>query len=143
MTALSRHKGASFERLVARHLLDLTGLKFRRQLRQYQDREHGDLVTDDGKFAFLIECKISSTNSFREAWREQATTAATRTAQWPAIVFRLAAGPIRVTLSMEAISAAYGALAEKPQVYSHWTEIDLDGLAYLAREISAREVSHG
>jgi hypothetical protein len=46
----SRTKGASFEREVAKLLLLELGITFKRDLRQYQEADHGDLIPDDPAF---------------------------------------------------------------------------------------------
>jgi hypothetical protein len=79
----SRTKGAQFEREVAKLLLLELGITFKRDLRQYQEADHGDLIPDDPAFPFELELKryahgpISGTDK----WWQQVTTAAAQDGQ--------------------------------------------------------------
>jgi hypothetical protein len=91
MTINSRNKGASFEREIAQMLEAELGLQFKRDLRQYQAADYGDLITDD-QFPFLIECKRYAKGSgMKEAWWDQAGRAAFRTDQWPCVIYKYSA----------------------------------------------------
>lgn len=136
MGTLSRTKGAQYEREIARELQALTGITFRRNLTQYQQSDRDDLTPDDPAWPFSLELKrAASLNGMLPTWRKQATIAAKRLDLFPAVVFRLDKGRTRVSVPMEAIGAAFGGA---PGDCALWIETDLDGLAYLAREIMAR-----
>jgi hypothetical protein len=53
MSKLSRTRGASYEREVANEIFDVLGIRIKRNLKQYQDKDEGDLILGD----YLIECK--------------------------------------------------------------------------------------
>lgn len=53
MSKLSRQRGATYEREVANEIFDVLGVRIRRNLKQYQVKDEGDLIL--GKY--LIECK--------------------------------------------------------------------------------------
>jgi hypothetical protein len=57
----SRTKGAQFEREVAKLLLLELGITFKRDLRQYQEADHGDLIPDDPAFPFELSSSATPT----------------------------------------------------------------------------------
>ena len=135
MSANSRQKGAAFERAIARQLHDETGITFKRDLRQYQEQDHGDLVPSDDAWPFLIECKAYATGAdMRPAWWEQAATAAAKTGAHPAVIYKFNNRPPRARIAMGAIAEAHGGTPDAPG----WVETDIAGLAYVALEIMAR-----
>jgi len=135
MTAKSRDKGAAFELEIAKALHALTGITFRRNLTQWQQRDRCDLLPDDPAWPFSIECKrAAELNGMLGTWQAQAATAAKREDLFPVVVFRLDKARTRVSVPMEAIGAAFGGA---PGDCDLWVETDLDGLAYLARELMA------
>ena len=52
-----RAKGAAFERQIAGMLFDELGIKFKRNLEQYQMKNLADLTSSDASFPFLLELK--------------------------------------------------------------------------------------
>ncbi|ARC90374.1 hypothetical protein [Rhodovulum sp. MB263] len=132
----NRAKGAELEREVAAALFDLTGIAFRRNLRQCQESGWSDLVTDDPAWPFSIECKRRSAGTgCADDWRAQAAASARKAGQLPVVVYRFDRRPIRCALPLGAIRAAFGDRGAAPP--EEWVECSLDGLAYLAREIMA------
>jgi Holliday junction resolvase len=121
----SRTKGAQFEREVAKLLLLELGINFKRDLRQYQEADHGDLIPDDPGFPFELELKryahgpISGT----EKWWKQVTTAAAKTGKRPALIYRYDRQPIRVVVELHGIRC----------------NISFEDFSYLTREIMADE----
>ena len=99
----SRTKGASFEREVAKLLLLELHITFKRDLRQYQEADHGDLIPDDPAFPFELELKryahgpISGTDK----WWQQVTTAANKTGKRPALIYKYDRQPIRVVVELQ------------------------------------------
>ena len=53
MAKISRVRGATYEREVANEIFDSLGVRIKRNLKQYQQRDEGDLILGD----YLIECK--------------------------------------------------------------------------------------
>ncbi len=131
--AASRRKGAAFERSIAKELFDLTGITFRRDLDQYRAKDRGDLLPDDDDWPFLIEAKSRASGGFQQAWWEQAKKAAMSAGKKPVVIWKINNKPIlcRIQLrtAMECISRGRWS-AEDP----HMIDINLAGLAYLARE---------
>lgn len=136
--ANSRQKGATFERDVCRALSLELGCQFKRNLDQYQERDLGDVTCDDPAFPFLIECKAyASGTDCRAIWWRQACTAAAKANKIPAVVYKFNHHPIRVRVGIDTITRAHGQTA----VTDKDADITLAGLAYLAREIIARETA--
>lgn len=124
----SRNKGASFERQVALELNLMTGVRFQRDLEQTRAADHGDLTADDPAWPFLIECKrYASGHGCKLEWQAQAGKAAAAQGKLPAVVFKFDRLPIRVSVPFIVFGHDRAA----------WAEINLDDLAYLAREIMA------
>ena len=121
----SRTKGAAFEREVAKLLLLVLGISFKRDLRQYQTSGHGDLIPDDPAFPFELELKRYATGpiSGTDNWWKQVTTAANKTGKRPALVYKYDRQPIRVVVEMQGIRA----------------NISFEDFCYLTREIMAHE----
>lgn len=131
MGKMSRNKGASFERHIARELEALTGIRFERNLEQVRTAAHGDLIASDPAWPFSCELKrYASGISCLTAWKDQATRAAKLCGKAPAVIFKFDRQPIRAAVPLTVICA--GAPDE-------WAEISIEGLAYLAREIMAEK----
>lgn len=129
----SRAKGAKFERDVAHELLRLTGVTFKRDLRQTRvGHDLGDLIPDDDDWPFVIECKLHKTLALPE-WRRQAEKAAKDADKVPAVVYRQPRGPVRVSIPLWAVRAdTWGNPIE-----GEWIECSLEAMAYVAREVMA------
>ena len=134
----SRNKGATFERQIATQLFGLTGVTFKRDLEQYRAADHGDLLPDDQAWPFVIECKKYATGTgCKPVWRAQATAAANATGRFPAVVYKFDRRDTWVSVPVSAIAAAFDGQSNCDQ----WAEITLEGLAYLAAEIMARNAA--
>ena len=116
-----RVKGASFEREVARMLYDELGITFKRDLRQYQESGHGDLIADDPDWPFELELKRYAKGpiSGPDAWWEQVRVAAEKSGKRPALIYKYDRQPIRVVVDLIGVKA----------------NISFDDFCYLAREI--------
>ena len=123
----SRTKGAAFEREIAKMLLLELGISFKRDLRQYQEADHGDLIPDDPAFPFELELKryahgpISGTDK----WWQQVTTAAAKTGKRPALIYKYDRQPVRCVVELQGVRA----------------NISFEDFAYLAREIMAHDAN--
>lgn len=132
MGSHSRNKGASYERQIARELFDLTGIKFARNLRQYQTSGDDDLRADADEWPFAIECKrYASATTCRAGWKEQAANAAQRLGKLPCVVWRGDRMATRVSVPLSALCAAMPT--------DEWADLSIEGFATLAREIMSRE----
>lgn len=82
MAKISRQRGANYEREVSNEIFEMLGVRIKRNLKQYQEKDEGDLILGN----FLIECKRRRAIAVYE-WMEQADKAC---APWetPVVVFR-------------------------------------------------------
>ncbi len=82
MAKISRQRGASYEREVANEIFDVLGVRIRRNLKQYQVSEEGDLILG----TYLIECKRRRKIAVHE-FMEQADKAC-EPGQTPIVIMR-------------------------------------------------------
>lgn len=103
----SRAKGAGFERDIANALRDELGIKFARDLRQYQQSAHGDLVTDDPAWPYLLELKRYKDGPIggSEAWWNQAKIAAEKAHKQPVLIYKYDRQPVRCVLMLQGVRA--------------------------------------
>lgn len=123
--AESRTKGAGFERQIANALHDELGIKFARDLRQYQQSEHGDLVADDPAWPYLLELKRYKDGPIggSDKWWQQAQTAADRAGKEPVLIYKYDRKPIRCVLMLQGAKA----------------DVSFEDFCYLARERMAHD----
>ncbi len=116
----SRNKGAAFEREIARDLFDELGIEFKRDLRQYQQAEYGDLITDDPAWPFALELKRYKAGPIGglAVWWEQVETAARNLRLKPALIYKYDRAPVRCVLMLEGVKA----------------DISFEDFCYIARE---------
>ena len=119
--ANSRTKGASFEREIAKMLFLELGITFKRDLRQYQEAEHGDLIPDDPAFPFELELKRYADGpiSGTDKWWQQVTTAANKTGKRPALIYKYDRQPVRCVVELQGVRC----------------NISFEDFCYLTREI--------
>lgn len=129
----SRAKGATYERTIATQLTDELGFPFKRDLRQPQEADLGDLITDRPGFPFLIECKNHASLSGLKAWEAQTFRAAQKAGLLPALIYKQRIGHTVVRIYPEAVSRALGGSA----VIGGWFEVNIQTFCTLAREIMA------
>lgn len=99
-----RNKGAAFEREVAKMLLDDLGMKFKRDIEQYREADHGDLICEDPDFPFTLELKRYKEGSLHKpAWWQQCVTAAKAQRKIPALVYKYDRQPIRCVVHISAV----------------------------------------
>lgn len=134
MSKRSRNKGSAAEREVADKLFAELGIRFERDLEQCRDAGRGDLMPDDPAFPFLIEVKRRAVaNTCEGAWEAQAFRAAEKSHLHPCVVYRGDRRDWRCRIYADAVAEAFGAVG----VSTRWFETDLQGLAWVAREIMA------
>lgn len=132
----SRRKGATFERQVAGELFTYTGIKFKRNLDQYQEAERGDLTPNDPAWPFEIECKAySSGTDCKAGWETQAQTAADKAGKFPAVIYKFNNHPIRVRVWEDALAEAFGTT---PLVCGLKADLNMHDFSLIAREIMSR-----
>lgn len=135
----SRAKGAAYERQIAAKLFGLTGITFKRDLDQYRQNCLGDLIPDDPAWPFTLELKrYAEGTGCKAAWREQATKAAEAAKRFPAVIYRFDRRDDRVSVPLEVIFAALG---DSHAGTTEWAEISVEGLAFIAAEIMAKEAT--
>lgn len=133
MGALSRRKGAVFEREIAGELHLLLGITFQRDLEQCREDERGDLIADDPDFPFLIECKRwAKGNGCKREWWAQAVAAALKAEKRPAVIYRYDGLKARVCLSAQDVVECITRGDWSGAV--HLMDMDLEAFAYVARE---------
>lgn len=130
-----RNKGAQAEREVAQELFAELGMTFRRDLRQYQQGERGDLICDDPAWPFVIEVKRHAKGwTCAPAWEAQVFKAAQGTGKHPCVIYRFDGQKWRVRVYFDALAEAFGGNAVSTQP----ADLTIQGFAYVAREIMAR-----
>jgi hypothetical protein len=82
MSKLSRQRGATYEREVANEIFDVLGVRIKRNLKQYQESDEGDLILG----TYLIECKRRRKIAVHE-FMDQADRACTP-GQTPIVIMR-------------------------------------------------------
>lgn len=137
MTINSRQKGAGFERKIATELLDLTGISFKRNLDQYQERGLGDLTPSDDAWPFALELKAYAKGAaIRPAWIKQAFEAAEGVNKHPCVIYKFNNKPIRCAVWWPAMAEATSGPCND-QVKDIMLELSLPAFASLAAEIMA------
>ena len=132
----SRTKGSSFELQLARELQLELGISFKRDLEQYRESEHGDLIPSDESFPFLIEAKRYSKGAVggSAAWWDQADAAAKRADKLPCLVYKYDRKPIRFVIDvLAAYKAGYQFKTEPPE--HGRLEMDLQTFCWVVREL--------
>lgn len=131
----SRNKGATFERELAKELFLQLGITFKRDLRQYQESDHGDLLPDDDAFPFTIEVKhYAEGNACKDAWKTQVIKAADKTGKYPVVIYKFNRKPIRCHVWFGALAEAFGGEAR----CGLCADLDLVAFCEIAREIMAK-----
>tara|TARA_R110000823_G_scaffold306996_1_gene429531 strand:- start:121 stop:531 length:411 start_codon:yes stop_codon:yes gene_type:complete len=135
MATNGRNKGAAFERDIAKMLDDELGIQFKRDLEQYREGGHGDLIPSDPAFAFTLELKRYADGPIggQKAWWAQTCVAARREGKIPALIYRYDRKPIRCVVPMNCVWV-------RCAVPIHWhdghvVEMDFEAFCYLVREI--------
>lgn len=121
--ANSRTKGAAFEREIAKALFLELGIGFKRDLQQYQEANHSDLIPDDPDFPFELELKRYATGPINgpDKWWQQVTAAAAKTGKQPALIYKYDRQPVRCVVELQGIRC----------------NISFEDFCYLTREIMA------
>jgi len=130
LSALSRTKGASFERFIANKLTESTGTLWRRRVRNHQG--DSDLVSDDPAMSHIvIECKHANTLRLPEWWRQAQDQAYRRIPplvidhgaarqSLPVLVYRQTRGPIQIMLDAHHVNPAHWPVAGRYTVTLDW-----------------------
>jgi hypothetical protein len=116
VSALSRNKGVTFERLVANMLTEATGTPWRRRVRQHQ--ADSDVIADDPALQGIsVECKHATRLCLPEWWRQAQEQAGQ---QVPVLIYRQTRGEIRVQLDAYYINATTWPVAGRHTITLGW-----------------------
>jgi len=141
-----RAKGAAFERQIAGMLFDELGIKFKRNLEQYQMKNLADLTASDASFPFLLELKRYK-NSVSPSWWDQIVTAA-RTSDGnpndclPCLIWKLDRQDISVRIPIEALARLGRPLAQDVAEAYDWrytATLSWPDFIMVCRDLMARE----
>ena len=106
----SRRIGSHFELKISKMLNEELGIQFKRNLEQYREVDHGDLICDVDSFRWVIECKRrKSGTTYSMDWWEQVTRAAERENKIPVLVYQLNGSPIRCVVDLNEILKVFNA----------------------------------
>jgi len=130
----SRAKGVGYESEIKKALFDNLGLVFQRELNQYREADHGDLICEAENFPFVIECKRRMSGSFSQSWMDQAQRAADRVGKYPCVIYRFDRQPSIAVIRINAFTRAVGgAWDENTDLVS----MTVDAFCSIARELMA------
>lgn len=85
--AYSRNRGARAERELCALLREYLGVEATRQLKQYQQAQHGDIEQLVGPY--LVECKDHKALNVRAWWEQARAAAVARGSCLPCVAYRL------------------------------------------------------
>lgn len=128
MGAFSRNKGARAERELCAMLRDHLGGDYSRQLKQYQQAQHGDVEQLVGPY--LIECKSQAVQN-RKAWWQQACAAADQRGAIPCLAIKVYRKGWRFLVPLPQAWASGHQWGREVQ---YTMELDPDGFFLLVRE---------
>lgn len=117
----NRRKGATFEREIARWLREQLGVTTKRNLKQYQEAQHGDL---EPVGPYLIECKAHARLSIK-SWWQQAVVAAKAASLEPLLIYKVR-GSFRAVLLITQF--------DRGMAYEYTMDIGPVALAEILRE---------
>jgi len=131
-----RNKGASFELQLAKELELELGISFKRDLEQYRESEHGDLIPSDKSFPFMIEAKRYSKGAVggAAAWWDQADAAAKRAGKLPCLVYKYDRKPIRFVIDVLAAYQSGYEFKKEPPEHGR-LEMDIQTFCWIVREL--------
>jgi len=129
----SRNKGLRFELQVAHLIEDELGIKLYRDLEQTRTADHGDLISSDPSWPFVIECKRYAKGYLpkdgKDSWWKQVCTASNLVRKIPILVYKFDRLPIRVRVPISFVQLLKG-----EHDWRYYTDMDFPTFCYLARE---------
>jgi hypothetical protein len=137
----NRDRGARYENECRDEIYDELGIQLRRELRQYQEADFGDLVSDDPTWPFIIECKRRRTGSYSPAWMVQAVNAANKSAKLPAVFYRFDRQQSWVAVPTYVVAVCFGWSAEEWDDLQEPLHMSVRTFCALAREVWSRSAS--
>jgi hypothetical protein len=105
------------------------GLNAKRDIEQYRAADHGDIITDDESWPYVIECKRygGKHHTFRPEWWIQVERAAQAAGKEPVLVYKYDRQPITVVMRLEHLMGDGAHHDEK-------VRMDWEAFIYVARE---------
>lgn len=122
-----RHKGAAFEREVANMIDHYLGVRVKRDLEQYRESLHGDLIGLDG---WVIECKryaMANGGHHHADWWAQVYGAALSCGQEPVLIYKYDRAGINCVVRLGLINKDYAGM-------DYTATISFEAWAMLVRE---------
>lgn len=102
-----RVKGANFEREISRMIYDELGIETKRDLEQYRESEHGDLIGLDGWCLELKRYANNAGGNFKPEWWAQCTAAANASGEQPVLIYKYDRQPIKCVVFLSSINADF------------------------------------
>jgi hypothetical protein len=102
-----RNKGAAFEREVAALIDQHLGVRVKRDLEQYRESQHGDLLGLDG---WVIECKryaMANGGHYHRDWWQQVINAAISLQQEPVLIYKYDRAAIHCVVRLGLVNPEY------------------------------------
>lgn len=134
----NRDRGARYENECRDVIREELGIQLRRELRQYQEADRGDLVSDDPTWPFVIECKRRRAGSYSPAWMVQAVKAAKKSAKLPVVFYRFDRQQTWVAMPTNVAAACFGWSTEEWDDLQEPLHMSVATFCALARELWAR-----
>lgn len=137
----SRNKGSAYERSICQLFnLELgSQFNFKRDLEQYRSADHGDIISSDPTWPFVVELKRyqSGPAGGQIVWWTQAVNAATAADKLPVLIYKYdRADPIAV-IQKKTIARSLG--AESKSIVRYWCEVP--EFLTIAREVMAHDAA--
>ena len=127
--AKSRSKGKRGELEIVHMLRDNLGLVVNRQLKQYQQAQHGDIEQLVG--GYLLEVKNCASTSNMKAWWQQAVTAAGKRDAVPCLAYKIPRKGWRFRVPLP---QAWGSGQQWGREIQYTMDLAPDGFFLLVRE---------
>ena len=137
----SRRIGSTFERKIGNMLTDELGsaYNFKRNLEQYREVDNGDLVCDNDKFNWVVECKRrKSGTTYSRDWWEQVLRSSKKENKHPVLIYQLNRSPIRCVVDLNVILEAFD--CPTGSFHENLVELTLETFCMVAREMMQDEV---
>tara|TARA_Y100001973_G_C5199202_1_gene336435 strand:- start:1174 stop:1554 length:381 start_codon:yes stop_codon:yes gene_type:complete len=116
-----------------------TSFNFKRDIEQYRERDLGDVISDNDKWPFLIECKRRKNGTtYSMDWVDQAKRAAEKCNKIPVVIYQLMRSPIRCVVDLNVILKAFD--CPTACFHENLIELPLETFCMIAREIMQDEV---
>lgn len=138
----SRDKGASGENeFLALMDSKLPNSRMHRNLRQYQEPDEFDLISDDPSCPLGFEVKRRREVGFKPQWLEQAARASKKSGLYPVLAYRFDRRSWWLALPANVVAIGYGWDHKEYDDFTGWMHMDADTFFPLALEIWVNEAA--